>query len=69
MSFRLTTIERAYALAKSGECGNLGEIKGRLKSEGFHDVNGQLYGKTIADDLRRLCAAARTGAEGDRQEA
>ena len=63
MNFRPSTVERAYQLAKSGECENLSAVKDRLRAEGFHDVNGQLYGKTIGDDLRKLCTAAREGRE------
>jgi hypothetical protein len=59
MNFRPSTVERAYQLARSGDCDTVSDIKGRLRAEGFHDVNGQLYGKSITDDLRRLCTAAR----------
>lgn len=58
MTLRLTTIERAYQLAKSGDCATVSEIKARLRSEGYSDVAGQLYGPTIQRSLRQLCAAA-----------
>jgi len=58
MTHRRTTIERAYELAKSGECAGVSDIKARLKAEHFSDVDGQLYGKTIGADLRKLCDAA-----------
>ncbi len=57
---RFSTVERAYQLASSGECAGVSEVKVRLRSEGFSDVAGQLYGPTIATALRRLCAEART---------
>ena len=66
MNSRFTTVERAYQLASSGECAGVGEIKGRLRAEGFTDVQGQLYGPTITSALRRLCESARAeAAEAD----
>ena len=58
MILRLTTIERAYQLARSGECATVSEIKSKLRSEGYGDVAGQLYGPTIQRSLRQLCTAA-----------
>ncbi len=62
MTQRLTTIERAYELANSGECATVGEIKARLKAERFADVDGQLYGRTMMTALRKLCTEARAAA-------
>ncbi|MES2033498.1 MAG: hypothetical protein V4466_04925 [Pseudomonadota bacterium] len=62
MTQRLTTIERAYELAKSGECATVSEIKAKLKAERFADVDGQLYGRTIMSALRKLCDAAQAEA-------
>lgn len=59
MTYRLTTIERAYQLAESGECGSVGDIKRRLNAEGYSDVQGQLYGSTITSGLKKLCDKAR----------
>lgn len=59
MTHRRTTLERAYELAKSGECAGVSEIKARLKAEHFVDIDGQLYGRSVGTDLRRLCDAAR----------
>ena len=42
MNYRLTTVERAYQLAESGEFANVGEIKRQLSTEGYSDVQGQL---------------------------
>lgn len=55
MSFRPTTIERAYELARSGACRTVGDVKQRLKDEGFERVQDSLYGASITRDLRRLC--------------
>ena len=62
MSIRLSTIERAYELAKSGECESIRAIKDRLKAESYFDVDGQLYGPTLQADLRKLCRSATTRA-------
>ena len=56
---RLTTLERAYELARSGECSSVSEVKSRLKAERFTDIAGHLYGPSVMGDLRRLCRAAR----------
>jgi hypothetical protein len=66
MTFRPTTIERAYELARAGDCAHLSDIRARLKREGFADVPGQISGPTLLSALRRLCVAARTSpvAEG-----
>lgn len=63
MTLRPTALERAFALAKSGDCAGPGEIKAALKSEGF-SVD-QISGPTLMRQLRALCAEARQeGAEG-----
>ena len=41
---RLTTIERAIQLAKSGEFARIGEIRLALRREGFPGVDGHLSG-------------------------
>jgi hypothetical protein len=63
MNSRPTTIERAYQLAKSGDCASVTEIKAKLRSEGYTDAPGQLYGPTIQRSLRQLCAEAKAAAQ------
>jgi hypothetical protein len=58
---RPTTLERAYQLARSGRCRNVGEIRTCLKAEGFGDYQAQLTGPMIQRALQRLCIAARPG--------
>jgi hypothetical protein len=58
MSTGPTILERAYELARSGECSTLQMIKRRLKAEGFIAIDAHLYGRTLQDELRRLCHAA-----------
>ena len=52
---RLTTIERAYQLAESGECRNVSEVNQRLAAEGYDRINDQLYGSTVTAALRERC--------------
>lgn len=55
MSFRPTTLERAYQLAEGGDCRTVGEIKQRLSQEGYDRIADQLYGRTVTNSLRDLC--------------
>lgn len=57
MTFRPTTIERAYQLAKSGSCRTVSDVKDGLRSEGYANVQDHLHGPTIARALRSLCDA------------
>ena len=59
----LTTLERAFALARSGECLTINDIRARLKSERFDQVDAHLAGPAIARQLRTLCVEARRAAE------
>ncbi len=58
MDQRPTTLERAFQLARSGECRSVTQIRARLMAEGAHDVQGQLYGMTIRNKLREAMKAA-----------
>jgi LmbE family N-acetylglucosaminyl deacetylase len=55
----ISTIERAYQLAKSGEFRTVSNIKDRLHAEGFTDGIAQVTGRTLTNALRRLISAAR----------
>ena len=59
MDDRPTTMERAYQLAKSGECVGVANIIDRLRAEGYTDAPAQIFGPTLTADLRRLCVKAR----------
>ena len=59
MSAAPNTIERAYELARSGDCANVQEIRKRLKAEGFSGVMRHLDGHAIQQALIALCAAAK----------
>ena len=58
----LTTIERAFALARTGDCTNVAEIRQRLRSAGFDQVDAHPAGSSISRQLRDLCNDARDDA-------
>lgn len=60
MNLRPTTLERAYQLARSGECATVSDIRDRLKRERFESIAGQISGRTLTEELRRLCREAMT---------
>jgi hypothetical protein len=53
-----TTLERAFALARSGACANVNDIRLTLKRERFDQVEAHLAGMSITKQLRTLCEAA-----------
>ena len=55
MTFRPTTLERAYQLAQNGSCRTVSDIKQALQSEGYERIQDSLYGSTITSALRKLC--------------
>lgn len=57
MTFRPTTLERAYELAKGGTCRTVGDIKAKLQAEGHERVQDRLYGGSLTSALRKLCVA------------
>jgi hypothetical protein len=54
-----TTLERAFALARSGEHATVSEIRLALKRERYDQVEAHLQGGAITRQLRQLCAEAR----------
>jgi len=60
-----TTIERAFALARSGECRTMPELKRRLRLEKLEAVESHLAGKLTKAQLTELMARAPHGAAGD----
>lgn len=55
MTYRLTTLERAYQLAESGACRTVADVKQTLKAEGYDRIQDALYGATITNALRKRC--------------
>jgi len=53
----MSTIERAYLLARSGQFGRLDVLKERLKADGCHAVDALLAPRSIRSHLEAICAA------------
>jgi hypothetical protein len=59
-SDRPTTLERAFALARTGEFRSKGEIAKALSREGFSvDELRQLHGISLSRQLKEICRASR----------
>jgi hypothetical protein len=58
MTFRATTIERAYQLAESGTCRTIADVKRQLQVEGFSNIQDQLFGLSTTKALRDRCKAS-----------
>lgn len=56
---KLRVLERAFELARSGECAGVQDIKAKLKAEHFTGIDDQLYGPSLVRQLKQLCDAAR----------
>jgi hypothetical protein len=55
----LHTLERAFELAQSGDCATIDDIRRRLKTESYAQVDAHLAGATVRRQLLDLCKAAR----------
>jgi hypothetical protein len=53
-------IERAYQLARSGEFASVGQIKDRLKTEGYTCIALHFSGKSLQRSLLQLCSDSRS---------
>ena len=53
-----STLERAFALARSGTCATIDDIRLALKRERFDQIDAHLAGHSIKKQLRALCDAA-----------
>jgi hypothetical protein len=54
----MSTVERAYALARSGECPDFARLKEQLKADGCRAVDALLSARSIRDHLAAICAAS-----------
>lgn len=61
-----STIERAYALARSGQFPNLARLQLRLKADGCRAVEALLASRSIRGHLEAICAASFKPPEPDR---
>ena len=55
MDHRTTVLERAFALAKSGSCTSVPDIKKQLRREGYSIA--QIVGKSLSKQLQTLLRA------------
>jgi hypothetical protein len=54
---RHTLLERAFILAKSGDCRTLTDVRSALKKEGYRVC--ELEGPSLRRQLKTLCVASR----------
>ena len=57
MKPNMTSLERAFELAKSGHVTRVRDIRRQLKREGYEQ--GCLVGRALASQLRRIIASTR----------
>jgi hypothetical protein len=53
----MPTLERAYALARSGACPDVVGLKDRLKADGCRAVDALLGARAVHEHLAAICAA------------
>lgn len=56
---RATSLERAFELARGGECATVGDIRDKLRQEGLSPYD--VIGPSLLRQLRELCVAAQAG--------
>jgi hypothetical protein len=55
-------LERAYELARSGTVGNVQQLVGALKREGYAGIEAHFTYSTLRRDLNKICRDAWTAA-------
>jgi hypothetical protein len=53
------TIQRAYEIARSGDCTSLDELVQQLKTEQFEGVDMHIASASVRRDLRQISQSAR----------
>jgi hypothetical protein len=53
-----STVQSAFALARSGDCSGIEDIRRLLKGEGHDQVDAHLSSRSLSRKLRNLCAEA-----------
>lgn len=53
----MSTLARAYALARSGQYENVESLKARLNNDGYRAVDALLTPRAVRDHLKAICAA------------
>jgi hypothetical protein len=56
MQPRIPIIERAFLLARSGQCENVRDIKTKLRAEGYILVDQYIDGPSLLKKLKHHCA-------------
>ena len=59
----VSTVERAYALARSGQFASIAQLKTRLKEEGCRAVDALLASRSLQGHLSAICAATHQAPE------
>ena len=59
MAENMTTMERAFELARSGECESINALRQRLRREGYEAVHLHIHGASINRQLTDLIRAAK----------
>lgn len=59
MSDSITTVERAFEIARSGASLSIEDLKRRLKREGYDSVDAHLTGASIKRELTKLIKGSR----------
>lgn len=54
----ISTIERAYQVARSGQAADFASLKQRLQAEGCRAVDALLAQRNLRSHLEAICAAA-----------
>jgi len=62
-----TALERAFALAESGQCANLAQVKARLHAEGYW--SDAITGRHLHSQLKIIIETARTARPVQRRRA
>lgn len=57
--WRMSTVERAFELARSGSCNTATEIAAELKRDNYEAVDAHLAGSSIRRSLKKHCDAAK----------
>lgn len=61
----MSTIERAYALARSGQYPTFSKLQHQLKQDGCRAVEALLSPRSIRGHLEAICAASSRAAPSD----
>ncbi|WP_066589798.1 hypothetical protein [Sphingomonas pruni] len=62
---QLSTVERAFELARSGSCGTVDDIRRALTVDRYPSVQAHLAGPSIRRALLALCKAANAANDPD----